>query len=67
MNMTTLFIGLVTGALGVAYIAYGKRQTKFAPLLAGIALCSYSYFVDGWVWLCVVGLLLAAVPFVFDF
>ena len=49
--MTALLIGILTGALGVAYIAYGKRQTKFVPLIAGVALCSYSYFVDGWVWL----------------
>ena len=65
--MTGLLIGIFTGALGVAYIAYGRRQTKFVPLLSGVALCSYSYFVDGWVWLCVVGALLAVAPFVFDY
>ena len=65
--MTALLIGIFTGALGLAYITYGKRQTKFVPLIAGVALCSYSYFVDGWVWLCVVGALLAAAPFIFDF
>ena len=64
--MTTLFIGILTGALGMAYIVYGKRQTKFAPLLSGIGLCAYSYFIHSWVWLCVVGLLFAVVPFVVD-
>jgi CHASE2 domain-containing sensor protein len=65
--VTALLIGIFTGALGVAYIAYGRRQTKFVPLLSGVALCSYSYFVDGWLWLCVVGALLAVAPFVFDY
>jgi hypothetical protein len=65
--VTGLFIGIITGALGVAYIVYARRQAKFVPLIAGLALCSYSYFIDSWVWLCVVGVLLAAAPFVIDF
>ena len=64
--MTTIVIGILTGALGMGYIVYGRRQTKFAPLLSGIGLCAYSYFIDSWVWLCVVGLVFAIVPFVID-
>jgi hypothetical protein len=62
-----LFFGIVAGALGVAYIVYGRRTTKFVPLVAGIALCAYSYFVDSWVWLGIIGVLLLAAPFVIDF
>ena len=65
--MTNLFISIITGALGIAYIVYGRRQTKFVPVVAGVALCAYSYFIDSWVWLCFVGSLLAAAPFVVDF
>ena len=65
--MTTLVIGILTGALGVAYIVYGRRQTKFVPLISGVLLCAYPYFIDSVVWLCVVGALLLAAPFVFDF
>ena len=36
--MANLFFGIVTGALGLAYIVYGKRQTKFVPLIAGEGL-----------------------------
>lgn len=64
--LTTLLIGIVTGVLGLAYIAYGRRQTKFVPLIAGVFLCAYPYFIDSVVWLCVVGALLLAVPFVID-
>jgi len=67
MDVTTIVIGIITSAVGLAYIAYGKRQTKFVPLISGVALCSYSYFFDSWVWLCVVGVLLAAAPFIMDF
>ena len=64
--MIGLFIGIITGALGVAYIVYARRQAKLVPLIAGLALCTYSYFIDSWVWLCVVGVLLAVAPFVID-
>ena len=65
--MSTFVIGIITGALGVGYIVYGRRQTKFVPLVAGVALCMYSYFIDSVVWLCIVGALLLAAPFLIDF
>jgi hypothetical protein len=63
---TSLLFGLLAGAFGMAYIVYGKRQSKFVPLLAGIALCGYTYFIDSWVWLCIVGAVLLAAPFIID-
>jgi hypothetical protein len=65
--MNSLVIGLLTGALGMAYMVYGKRQTKFAPIAAGLLLCIYPYFVDSLLWLCVVGVGLAVAPFLLDF
>jgi hypothetical protein len=65
--VTTIVIGIIASVVGIAYIAYGRRQTKFVPLISGVALCSYSYFIDSWIWLCVVGVLLAAAPFLVDF
>jgi len=65
--VSTFVIGIITGALGVGYIVYGRRQTKFVPLVAGVALCMYSYFIDSVVWLCIVGALLLAAPFLIDF
>jgi len=66
MTPATLAIGILTGAVGVGYFIYGKRQTKFAPLLAGMALCVYPYFVDSVLWLVVIGTLLMAAPFLID-
>jgi hypothetical protein len=48
-------------------MVYGRRQAKFVPLIAGVLLSVYSYFIDSWVWLCVVGALLVAAPFIIDF
>lgn len=65
--MSNLGWGLVTGAFGMAYFIYGKRQQRFAPLIAGMLLCVYPYFVRGTVWLALVGAVLLAAPFVLDF
>jgi hypothetical protein len=62
-----LFFGIVAGAVGVAYIVYGRRQTKLVAVLAGALLCVYPYFVEGWLWLGVIGAVLLAAPFVIDF
>jgi hypothetical protein len=67
MSATSLMIGVFTGAIGVGYFMYGKRQAKFVPLIAGMMLCVYPYFVDGVLGLLVIGAVLMAAPFVIDF
>ena len=62
-----LLFGIFAGAIGVGYFMYGRRRTKFVPLIAGIRLCVYPYFVDSVVWLSVIGLVLVAAPFVVDY
>lgn len=65
--MNGLLVGIVAGAIGMGYFIYGKRQTKLVPMVAGAALCIYPYFLDSLLWLCLVGLLLVALPFVIDY
>ena len=62
-----LLIAMLAGVFGVAYFMYGKRQTKVTPMIAGILLCVYPYFIDSVLWLSIVGALLLAAPFVFDY
>jgi hypothetical protein len=59
--------GIIAGAFGLGYFIYGKRQAKFAPMLAGILLCIYPYFTDSLLWLCVMGIILLVAPFLIDF
>ena len=65
--MSNLFIGMIISTVGVGYMMYGRRQTKFAPVIAGVVLCIYPYFVDDWVWLIVIGVPLVVAPFLIDF
>lgn len=64
--MGKLFFGVVTGAIGVAYMVYGRRQTKLVPVVSGLFLCGYSYFIESWWWLSIVGAALLVAPFVID-
>lgn len=65
--MNELFAGLIAGVFGMAYFVYGKRQAKFTPMICGVLLCMYPYFIDSLVWLCVIGAVLLVVPFVTNF
>jgi hypothetical protein len=67
MSPASLAIGILTGAIGFAYFIYGKRQARFAPLLAGLALCVYPYFVDSVPLSLAIGAALATAPFFLDF
>ena len=65
MDPLTLFMGILTGGIGMAYFMYGKKKQSLAPMLAGAALCIYPYFVtDIWA-ICGIGLFLIAFPFIF--
>jgi hypothetical protein len=65
--VNSLVIGIFAGAIGAGYFIYGRRQAKFAPMLAGILLCVYPYFVDNLFWLSAIGIALIVAPFLVDF
>lgn len=66
-RVNSLVIGIVAGAIGMGYFIYGKRQAKYAPMIAGVLLCIYPYFTENLLWLAVIGVVLLAAPFLIDF
>jgi hypothetical protein len=65
--VSNLFIGILAGAIGMGYFVYGKRQVRVVPMVAGVVLCIYPYFVDSVLWLVVIGAALVASPFLIDY
>lgn len=63
----SLLWGVVFGAVGLAYFVYGKKQQRFVPLLCGIGLMAFPYFVSNTAALLLVGALLSAIPYMFRF
>ena len=59
---TTLLVSVLFSALGAGYVMYGKKQRQVVPLLTGLVLCVYPYFLSNGYAIVVVGILLTAVP-----
>ena len=59
---TIVMLSVLFSAIGAGYVLYGRRQRQVVPLLTGLALCVYPYFLANGFALVVVGLLLTAVP-----
>jgi hypothetical protein len=56
---------LVFGSVGLGFFIYGKKQRAVVPLICGIALIVFPYFVSNVMLLVGVGVLLAAIPYFF--
>lgn len=63
LGTATLIWGMLFGAIGVGYFMYGKRQAMIMPLVCGIALMVYPWFVSGTLLTVLVGVVLMAVPY----
>ena len=59
---TILMLSVLFSSIGAGYFIYGKKQRQFIPLLTGIALCVYPYFLSNGYAIVVVGIILTAVP-----
>jgi hypothetical protein len=59
----TLLWGTLFGAIGVGYFMYGKRQAMIMPLVCGLALMVYPWFVSGSLLTVIVGAVLMAIPY----
>ncbi len=63
MNESLLLWGLLFSSLGLGFFLYGRKQQRPVPLVCGIVLMIYPYFVPGTAWLIVIGVALCAVPY----
>lgn len=63
MTTATLLWGLLFGSIGLGYFLYGKKQARLVPLLCGLALMIYPYFVPNVYVLVLIGTGLVATPY----
>ena len=57
-----LALNLFLGAFGLAYFVYGKKNGAIVPLMCGVCLMIFPYFISGLVPLLLVGLILILLP-----
>jgi predicted membrane protein len=63
MTTAVLLWGLLFGSIGIGFAIYGKQQRKPVPLICGLVLMFYPYFISNTVLLVVVGAVLIALPY----
>jgi len=63
MNTSLLLWGLLISSIGLGFFLYGKKQRAVVPLVCGVALMIYPYFVPNVGALIAIGIALAAIPY----
>ncbi len=63
MNEAWLLWGLLFGSVGLGFFLYGKKQRAVVPLVCGLALMIFPYFVSSTLLLVVVGVVLIGIPY----
>jgi hypothetical protein len=50
LSLTTILLAVLFGLVGFAAFRYGRKNSEPRPLLIGVALMAYGYFVtNAWV------------------
>jgi len=63
IDTTYLFFIIFFSAVGIAYFMYGKKQSSLVPMICGLVLMFYPYFVSSTLPLIGIGVVLLAIPY----
>ncbi len=55
--------GLLFGSIGLGFFLYGRKQRLVVPLVCGLGLMVYPYFMSSTTPLVLVGIVLMAIPY----
>jgi len=60
MSAANLFASMLFGSIGIGVFIYGKKQASAKPMVIGILLMVYPYFISNAIALFAIGILLIA-------
>lgn len=63
MNTAQLLLGVVFSSIGLGYFIYGKKQKVIVPLVCGLILMIFPYFVEATTLLLTLGTALSILPY----
>lgn len=63
MTATQLLLGVLFSSIGLGYFLYGRKQSMTVPLVCGLILIIFPYFVENLFLLGGIGLVLAVLPY----
>jgi hypothetical protein len=62
-DVSTLMWGIIFGSIGLAFFVYGKKQKAIIPMLSGIGLMVFPYFISNIYLMILSGIVLIALPY----
>jgi hypothetical protein len=65
MNVSILLWGVLFSSIGFGFFLYGRKQRATVPLVCGLVLMIYPYFVPNVIALVMIGIVVAAIPYFF--
>jgi predicted membrane protein len=63
MNPSVLLWGVLFSSIGLGFFLYGKKQRAVVPLVCGLTLMIYPYFIPNVIALVAIGIVLTAIPY----
>ena len=63
MDNSSLLWGLLFGSIGMGFLIYGRKQRAVVPLICGLALIIFPYFLSNTILLIAVGIVLIGIPY----
>jgi len=63
VNEAWLLWGLLFGSCGLGFFIYGRKQRAVVPLVCGLALMIFPYFITNTLLLVAIGVVLIAIPY----
>jgi len=63
MDATLFILSFIFGVIGMAMLAYGKRNQHIVCISAGLALMVFPYFIPSAIAVLIVGSLITAAPY----
>jgi predicted membrane protein len=63
LSVGVLLWGLLFSSIGLGFFLYGRKQRAVVPLVCGVVLMVYPYFVSNLAVLVGVGVIVTAIPY----
>jgi len=63
LNSSLLLWSVLFGSVGLGFFMYGRKQNAIVPLVCGLALMIFPYFIPNMIALIVVGCALIVFPY----
>ena len=63
LSQSWLLWGLLFGTFGLGFFVYGRKQNAVVPLVCGLTLMIFSYFISNTILVVAIGVTLIVVPY----